>query len=102
MTNMHCSLRAFSRRGGGDEYETITRRMVEHQPAFVANTGDMIGAANKEQWAYFREKSKAVTVPYFLTVGNHDAYDEESETLYKKEVLGTNCTTLLLFPILFS
>jgi len=73
-------------RGGGNEYETITRRMMEHQPAFVVNTGDMIGATNKKQWAYFREKSKAVTVPYFLAVGNHDAYDEESETLYKKEV----------------
>lgn len=67
------------------EYEALLHRMMKYNPAFVINTGDMIGATNKTQWAQFWEKSKSVTVPYFLTAGNHDAYDAESEKLYRHE-----------------
>ena len=36
-------------------------------------------------WDDFRKKSKPVTVPYLLTVGNHDVHDKKSEELYKEE-----------------
>ncbi len=72
-------------RSDGKEYEALIHRMMGYNPAFVINTGDMIGATNKTQWAKFWEESKPVTVPYFLTAGNHDAYDAESEKLYRDE-----------------
>ncbi|HMK49754.1 MAG TPA: metallophosphoesterase, partial [Thermodesulfovibrionales bacterium] len=40
----------------------------------------------KSSWENFRKMSGAVTVPYFLTVGNHDVGDTGSEELYKEEV----------------
>ncbi len=73
------------KRSNSKEYEALLHRMMEYSPAFVINTGDMIGAANRKQWAQFWQKSKTVTIPYFLTAGNHDAYDAGSEKLYRRE-----------------
>ncbi len=73
-------------RSGGDDYRKLIQRAMEYKPDFVVNTGDMVGSPNKKNWADFWEKSKPITVPYFLTVGNHDVHDEKSEELYKEEV----------------
>ncbi len=62
---------------------------MERKPDFVVNTGDMIVApGNKREWAKFWEMSKPISVPYFLTVGNHDAHPKVplSEKTYKQEV----------------
>ncbi len=72
-------------RPGGEEYQSLTHLMMGYHPAFVVNTGDMIRATNKTQWTQFWEESKSVTVPYFLTAGNHDAYDADSEKLFREE-----------------
>jgi 3',5'-cyclic AMP phosphodiesterase CpdA len=63
--------------------------VMDRKPAFVVNTGDMIATpGNKRDWAKFWEMSKPITVPYFLTVGNHDAHPKvpKSERLYKEQV----------------
>lgn len=74
-------------RSGSDAYRKLLRLAMEYKPAFLVNTGDMVPApGQKRWWDLFREDSKAVTVPYFLTVGNHDVNDEESEELYRTEV----------------
>jgi 3',5'-cyclic AMP phosphodiesterase CpdA len=60
-------------RSGDDIYRRIVSLAMERKPAFIVNIGDMIATpGDLEQWARFWELSKPVTVPYFLTVGNHD------------------------------
>jgi len=73
-------------RSGGDDYFELVRTVMEHKPDFVVNTGDMVSSSNIARWSEFLEQSKAITVPYFLTVGNHDVSDKKSEALYKEEV----------------
>lgn len=76
-------------RSGDDKYRKIVSLVMERKPDFIVNTGDMIiKPGNKEQWANFWEMSKPITVPYFLTVGNHDAHPKVtlSEKTYKQEV----------------
>jgi len=76
-------------RSGDDIYRKLLSIAMERKPDFVVNTGDMIAApGNKQEWAKFWEMSKTITVPYFLTVGNHDAHPKVplSEKTYKQEV----------------
>jgi 3',5'-cyclic AMP phosphodiesterase CpdA len=62
---------------------------MERKPDLVVNTGDQIDKpGNVEHWKRFRDLSQAVTVPYFLTVGNHDVHPEVagSEETYRAQV----------------
>jgi 3',5'-cyclic AMP phosphodiesterase CpdA len=70
-------------------YQKVLAAALERKPAFVVNTGDQIDKpGNIEHWKRFWELSKSVTVPYFLTVGNHDIHMEVagSEDTYKAQV----------------
>lgn len=61
-------------RSGDDTYRKIVAMAMERKPDFIVNTGDMISKpGNRKDWANFWALSKPITVPYFLTVGNHDA-----------------------------
>ena len=76
-------------RSGDDVYRHLIGMAMEHRPDFIMNTGDMIATpGDKEAWAKFSEMSKPVTVPYFLTVGNHDVHSKVlgSEAIYKEQV----------------
>ena len=76
-------------RSGDDVYRHLIGRAMNQKPSFVINTGDQIATpGNREQWAKFWELSKVVTVPYFLTVGNHDVRPEVmgSEHTFKEQV----------------
>ncbi len=74
-------------RSGDETYRSLIAGIMERRPAFVVNTGDQIATpGNQDQWAAFWELSKPVTVPYFLTVGNHDVNSIESEAVYKDQV----------------
>ncbi|MGE5751134.1 MAG: metallophosphoesterase family protein [Nitrospirota bacterium] len=76
-------------RSGDDVYRNLISMAMEQKPDFIINTGDQIATpGSREQWANFWELSKVVTVPYFLTVGNHDAHPEVigSEHTYKEQV----------------
>lgn len=76
-------------RSGDDIYKKLVSMIVERKPDFVINTGDMITTpGSKKDWAKFWEMSKPITAPYFLTVGNHDAYSKVplSEKKYREEV----------------
>jgi 3',5'-cyclic AMP phosphodiesterase CpdA len=53
------------------------------------NVGDQIDKpGNTEHWSRFWSLSRAVTVPYFLTVGNHDVHPKVpgSEETYRAQV----------------
>ncbi len=76
-------------RSGDETYSKIVRMIVDRKPDFVVNTGDMIATPGKKSdWAKFWDLSAPITMPYFLTVGNHDAYPKvpTSEKIYKEEV----------------
>ncbi len=76
-------------RSGGDVYRKIVSMAMDRKPDFVVNTGDMIASPGSlDDWAKFWELSKAVTVPYFLAVGNHDAHPKvpRSEKIYREQV----------------
>ena len=76
-------------RSGDDIYKKLVSMIVERKPDFVVNTGDMITTpGSRRDWAKFWEMSKPITMPYFLTVGNHDAYSKVplSEKIYREEV----------------
>lgn len=76
-------------RSGDDIYKKIVARAVDRKPDFIINTGDVITTpGNLQQWGIFWEMSKPITVPYFLTVGNHDAHPKvrDSEQIYKEQV----------------
>jgi len=76
-------------RSGDDTYRKIVSLAMERKPDFIINTGDMIAKpGNKNDWANFWALSKPITVPYFLTVGNHDANPKIpfSEKTYKAQV----------------
>ena len=76
-------------RSGDDTYKKIVSMIMERKPDFVVNTGDMIATpGSRQDWAKFWEMSKPITVPYFLTVGNHDVHPKVplSEKRYKEEV----------------
>jgi len=69
-------------------YGNLIAAAMERKPAFVVNTGDQIDKpGNKDHWRRFWELSKPVNVPYFLTVGNHDAHVEVagSEETFKEQ-----------------
>ncbi len=62
-------------RSGDDIYRKVVAMAMERKPAFVVNTGDLIATpGDLSEWAKFWEMSKPITVPYFLTVGNHDIH----------------------------
>ncbi|MGC1454475.1 MAG: metallophosphoesterase [Nitrospirota bacterium] len=76
-------------RSGDDIYRKIVSLAMERKPDFIINTGDMIAKpGNKNDWANFWALSKPITVPYFLTVGNHDANPKIpfSEKTFKAQV----------------
>ncbi len=76
-------------RSGDDIYRKLVSMAMERRPYFVVNTGDMIVTpGSKREWAKFWELSKPISVPYFLTVGNHDAHPKAplSEKTYKQQV----------------
>ena len=76
-------------RSGDDTYRKLVSMIVARKPAFVVNVGDMIVTpGDVKQWANFWQMSKPITMPYFLTVGNHDVHTKLplSEKIYKEQV----------------
>lgn len=74
-------------RSGDRVYKKLIKMVMERKPRFVINTGDQIpDPGDRDDWKEFWEMSSAIDVPYFLTVGNHDAKDAKSEAVYREEV----------------
>lgn len=74
-------------RSGDDVYKKVLGMVMERRPDFVINVGDqIIHPGDLSEWDNFWKLSGPVNVPYFLTVGNHDANNKKSEDLYKEQV----------------
>jgi 3',5'-cyclic AMP phosphodiesterase CpdA len=60
-------------------YQKLIAAAAARKPDVVVNTGDQIDQpGNLGHWRRFRELSRAMPAPYFLTVGNHDAHVDVS------------------------
>lgn len=74
-------------RSGDRIYAKIVEGVMRRKPDFVFNTGDLIpNPGNRKQWKNFWELSRPITVPYYLTVGNHDVDDHKSLRVWRDEV----------------
>lgn len=74
-------------RSGDSVFKKLISMAMERKPQFIINTGDQIpDPGDREDWREFWEMSRAIDVPYFLTVGNHDVNDAKSEMIYREEV----------------
>ena len=76
-------------RSGDAVYQGVVTLAMKHKPDFVLNTGDEIATpGDLRQWSKFWEMSRPISVPYFLTVGNHDvnAMVPSSEQIYREQV----------------
>lgn len=74
-------------RAGDDIYKKIIGMAMERKPSFIINLGDMIThPGSLSEWDNFWKLSGQINIPYFLTVGNHDANNKKSEDIYKEQV----------------
>ena len=75
-------------RSGDDRYAKLISLAMERRPHFIVNTGDQIPhPGDLDDWKKFWKLSAPVTVPYFLTVGNHDVKNARSENTYRQQVM---------------
>ena len=61
--------------GADPKWHTIMTEALEHDPAFVLNTGDLVKDGDEiGQWKDYLEKSDPMQalVPHFPSIGNHD------------------------------
>ena len=65
-----------------DFHQKIVNRIIDEDPLFVVNTGDLVSRGNSmEDWEhFFRINDKLIrNVPYFTVLGNHE---QDSENYY--------------------
>jgi predicted phosphodiesterase len=71
-------------RSGNDIYAKLVSMIAKDDPAFVMNTGDVImEGGDRSEWDEFATLSKPLTMPYFLTPGNHEIANKVTEKEYK-------------------
>lgn len=76
-------------RSGDATYRKLVSMAMDRKPDFIVNIGDMIDKpGDLKQWSSFWELSRLITVPYFLTVGNHDIHPKVllSDKVYLEQV----------------
>ena len=62
-----------------DFHQRIVDRMIQEDPLFVVNTGDLVSRGNSmEDWEHFFRINNSLTrhVPYFTVLGNHEQNSE--------------------------
>ncbi len=73
---------------GDPEAEEHFARILKHtnlsHPIFAVNAGDNVDVDEPAQWKIFAERTAALKVPLFSTIGNHDSYI--STKLYRKSL----------------
>ena len=72
-------------RSGQETYKKLVSMIAKDDPAFVMNTGDVImEGGDRSEWDEFAALSKPLTMPYFLTPGNHEIANNVTEKAYKQ------------------
>ena len=74
-------------RTGTEVYSGLAKRTAGEKPAFVINVGDVIkDDGNVDEWDEFVRLSAPINVPYFISPGNHEVSDKDSQTKFKSFV----------------
>ena len=74
-------------RSGDRIYSKIVKALMRREPEFVVFVGDILPTMCDEvQWASFKRISSPITVPYYLTPGNHDIEDAKSDCFWADHV----------------
>jgi hypothetical protein len=75
-------------RNGEKVYVRLMGRALERKPHFFIHLGDMIAHSGEKEWRAFFEISKAIDVPFFPVLGNHEVSVRGlGEKLYRKQFL---------------
>jgi hypothetical protein len=65
-------------------FARILKYTNSRNPLFAVNAGDDVDVDEPAQWKVFNDRTAALTVPFFTTIGNHDSY--LSSKLYRKNL----------------
>ncbi|MFZ1947426.1 MAG: metallophosphoesterase [bacterium] len=76
------------------EYERILAEVSQLGPDFIVTVGDHIdgytsdSSAVERQWDDFASMMDATGIQYYLTPGNHDAWDRQSQAIFRRRFGG--------------
>lgn len=74
-------------RSGDRVYEKIIKGLARRNPDFVVFVGDILPSLrNEKQWQNFQKLSEPITVPFYLTPGNHDLEEPRDLAFWRSHV----------------
>jgi predicted phosphodiesterase len=75
-------------RDGKRVYTQLIQKILERKPHFIIHLGDMISKASEKEWKEFFEISKAINIPFFPVIGNHEvAGTIRGEEIYRRQFI---------------
>ncbi len=73
-------------RDGKRVYTKLTQMILAREPHFILHLGDMVNKAGEKEWEEFFEISRAIDIPFFPVIGNHElAGSIRGEEIYRKQ-----------------
>ncbi len=83
-TRRRLTLEVFRARAD-DERRLVIQALAAEAPAFVVNTGGLVGRGSKAgEWRAFHEENQPIFskgIPYFPCLGNHEFYGDDARAL---------------------
>jgi hypothetical protein len=75
-------------RDGEKVFTQLIQKILKREPRFIIHLGDMISRPNEKEWKGFFEISKAIDIPFFPVVGNHEVVGTpRGEEIYRKQFI---------------
>ena len=75
-------------RDGEKVFTQLIQKILKREPRFIIHLGDMISRPNEKEWKGFHEISKAIDIPFFPVIGNHEVVDTtRGEEIYRKQFI---------------
>ena len=85
-------------RDGEKVYGRLIQKILDRKPHFIIHLGDMITRPGEKEWNRFFETSKAIDIPFFPVVGNHEiGSTPRGEEMYRKQFNLPGCKTYYSF-----
>jgi hypothetical protein len=75
-------------RDGKKVYTQLIQNILDRKPHFIIHLGDMISRPSEKEWEEFLEISKAIDIPFFPVIGNHEVGGTpRGEEIYRKQFI---------------
>ena len=75
-------------RDGKKVYTQLIQKILDRKPHFIIHLGDMISRPKEKEWERLFEISKAIDIPFFPVIGNHEVADTtRGEEIYRKQFI---------------